>query len=255
MFCWASAQLTYFDRPTLPLNPSLSAVPASRSEFHRIQQQLESEKFSPLFPRGQPRAFHELNREEQAKHEKKRLAGKWGSVTATPPHHGVRALRGGNYHNYYVDPPDYCRKAYKKVHLTRLEERVTTICQRENSFYVDTVRAFRDRRYEFKGLHKVCASLGARLPSCCPSHVPMRTCPFSEGHTPQPYPLIPFYFQVWKKKLASAQDSGDAAEVKRCKNMEILYDSLQLAHKCILNSFYGYVMRKGYGRLPIARNI
>lgn len=52
--------------------------------------------------------------------------------------------------------------------------------------------------------------------------------------------------QVWKKKLSQAQDSGDAAEVKRCKNMEILYESLQLAHKCILNSFYGYVMRKGY---------
>uniref|UniRef100_A0A8B9R8J5 DNA polymerase epsilon catalytic subunit n=1 Tax=Astyanax mexicanus TaxID=7994 RepID=A0A8B9R8J5_ASTMX len=148
-------------------------MPASRSEFHRIQQQLESEKFPPLFPNGRPRAFHELNREEQARHEKKRLG-------------------------------DYCRKAYKKVHLTRLEERVTTICQRENSFYVDTVRAFRDRRYEFKGLHK-----------------------------------------VWKKKLSSAQEIGDAAEVKRCKNMEILYESLQLAHKCILNSFYGYVMRKG----------
>lgn len=29
--------------------------------------------------------------------------------------------------------------------------------------------------------------------------------------------------------------------------MVVLYDSLQLAHKCILNSFYGYVMRKGYG--------
>ena len=27
--------------------------------------------------------------------------------------------------------------------------------------------------------------------------------------------------------------------------MVVLYDSLQLAHKCILNSFYGYVMRKG----------
>ena len=27
--------------------------------------------------------------------------------------------------------------------------------------------------------------------------------------------------------------------------MVLLYDSLQLAHKCILNSFYGYVMRKG----------
>ncbi|XP_020776588.1 DNA polymerase epsilon catalytic subunit A [Boleophthalmus pectinirostris] len=148
-------------------------MPASRSEFHRIQQQLESEKFPPFFPNGPPRAFHSLNREEQAKHEKKRLA-------------------------------DYCKKAYKKVHVTRLEERITTICQRENSFYVDTVRAFRDRRYDFKGLHK-----------------------------------------VWKKKLSAAQDSGDAAEVKRCKNMEILYESLQLAHKCILNSFYGYVMRKG----------
>ena len=28
-------------------------------------------------------------------------------------------------------------------------------------------------------------------------------------------------------------------------DMVVLYDSLQLAHKCILNSFYGYVMRKG----------
>lgn len=27
--------------------------------------------------------------------------------------------------------------------------------------------------------------------------------------------------------------------------MVVLYDSLQLAHKCILNSFYGYVMRRG----------
>ena len=25
----------------------------------------------------------------------------------------------------------------------------------------------------------------------------------------------------------------------------MLYESLQLAHKCILNSFYGYVMRRG----------
>ncbi|XP_069475427.1 DNA polymerase epsilon catalytic subunit A isoform X1 [Ambystoma mexicanum] len=149
------------------------SMPASRSEYHRIQQQLESEKFPPLFPDRPPRAFHELNREEQAKYEKKRLA-------------------------------DYCRRAYKKIHVTRLEDRVTTICQRENSFYVDTVRAFRDRRYEFKGLHK-----------------------------------------VWKKKLSAAMESGDAAELKRCKNMEILYESLQLAHKCILNSFYGYVMRKG----------
>lgn len=29
------------------------------------------------------------------------------------------------------------------------------------------------------------------------------------------------------------------------QDMCVLYESLQLAHKCILNSFYGYVMRKG----------
>jgi hypothetical protein len=50
-------------------------VPASRSEYHRIQHQLESEKFPPLFPEGPARAFHELSREEQAKYEKRRLAG------------------------------------------------------------------------------------------------------------------------------------------------------------------------------------
>jgi DNA polymerase elongation subunit (family B) len=61
-----------------------------------------------------------------------------------------------------------------------------------------TVRAFRDRRYEFKGLTK-----------------------------------------VWKSKLSDAEKSGDAAEIKRANGMVVLYDSLQLAHKCILNSFYG----------------
>ena len=99
-------------------------MPASKNEYHRIQQQLENEKFPPQFPGGAPRAFHELNREEQASYEKKCLA-------------------------------DYCRKAYKKTKITSQEKRIATICQRENSFYVDTVRAFRDRRYEFKGLTKV----------------------------------------------------------------------------------------------------
>lgn len=99
-------------------------MPASRNEFQRIQQQLETEKFPPLFPGGPNRAFHEISREDQAIYEKKRLS-------------------------------EYCRKAYKKVRVTRTEERYTTICQKENSFYVDTVRAFRDRRYEYKGLSKV----------------------------------------------------------------------------------------------------
>lgn len=31
----------------------------------------------------------------------------------------------------------------------------------------------------------------------------------------------------------------------KAQQMIILFDSLQLAHKCILNSFYGYVMRRG----------
>lgn len=148
-------------------------MPASRNEFQRIQQQLETEKFPPLFPGGPHRAFHQLSREDQATFEKKRLS-------------------------------EYCRKAYKKTHITRIEERYTTICQKENSFYVDTVRAFRDRRYEYKGLSKVA-----------------------------------------KKQVSDAVASGDAGEIKSAKNREVLYDSLQLAHKCILNSFYGYVMRRG----------
>lgn len=148
-------------------------LPASRNEFQRIQQQLETEKFPPLFPGGPMRAFHELSKEDQANYEKKRLA-------------------------------DYCRKAYKKTKITKLETRTSTICQKENSFYVDTVRAFRDRRYEYKALTKVA-----------------------------------------KAAVASALKSGDAGEIKAAKGREVLYDSLQLAHKCILNSFYGYVMRKG----------
>ncbi|CAH0594349.1 unnamed protein product [Chrysodeixis includens] len=148
-------------------------LPATRSEYQRIQQQLETEKFPPLHPGGPTRAFHALPKEDQAAYEKKRLA-------------------------------DYCRVAYKKTKVTRTEVRTTTICQKENSFYVDTVRAFRDRRYEYKALNKQA-----------------------------------------KAKVAEAVKSGDAAEIKSAKSREVLYDSLQLAHKCILNSFYGYVMRRG----------
>ncbi|XP_018571015.1 DNA polymerase epsilon catalytic subunit A [Anoplophora glabripennis] len=148
-------------------------MPASRNEYQRIQQQLETEKFPPLYPGGPPRAFHQLSRQEQADLEKKRLS-------------------------------IYCRKVYKKLKITRVEERNTTICQRENSFYVDTVRAFRDRRYEYKGMSKKA-----------------------------------------KQAVTDAIKGGDASEIKSAKNREVLYDSLQLAHKCILNSFYGYVMRRG----------
>ncbi|KAM7522501.1 hypothetical protein LguiA_012403 [Lonicera macranthoides] len=99
----------------------------------------------------------------------------------------------------------YCQKAYKRVldkPVTELRE--AGICMRENPFYVDTVRNFRDRRYEYKGLNK-----------------------------------------VWKGKLSEAKGSGNPIKIQEAQDMVVLYDSLQLAHKCILNSFYGYVMRKG----------
>ncbi|CAF4738395.1 unnamed protein product, partial [Rotaria sp. Silwood2] len=99
---------------------------------------------------------------------------------------------------------DYCRKAYKKVNHTREETRETTVCQCENSSYVETVRAFGDRCYAYKGLHK-----------------------------------------KWKTNLGNATKKNDLNEVKCCNNLFVIYDSLQFAYKCILNSFYGYVMRRG----------
>ncbi|KAH9919999.1 uncharacterized protein BXZ73DRAFT_92015 [Epithele typhae] len=75
---------------------------------------------------------------------------------------------------------------YKKVKDTKIEEREAIVCQRENPFYVDTVRRFRDRRYEYKGLHK-----------------------------------------TWKK------------------NLDTVVSEQRSITECILNSFYGYVMRKG----------
>ena len=44
---------------------------------------------------------------------------------------------------------------FRKAHVTREELRETTVCMKENSFYVDTVRDFRDRRYEFKNMQKM----------------------------------------------------------------------------------------------------
>jgi DNA polymerase epsilon subunit 1 len=96
---------------------------------------------------------------------------------------------------------EYARKAYKKTKITEEETRTDIVCMRENDFYVDTVRQFRDRRYEYKKMNK-----------------------------------------DWKKKAANA---SDATTKKLCEDRVMVYDSLQIAHKCILNSFYGYVMRKG----------
>jgi hypothetical protein len=96
----------------------------------------------------------------------------------------------------------YCQTVYKRVKDTVETDKAATVCQRENPFYVNTVRAFRDRRYEYKGKTK-----------------------------------------EWGKKLGAAEKAGNALDAELARARVVLYDSLQLAHKCILNSFYGYVMR------------
>ncbi|KAI0343807.1 DUF1744-domain-containing protein [Trametopsis cervina] len=148
--------------------------PARRDEFNMIKHALNQESFPPKKPGMGQRKFVDLTDAEQTALLHKRLG-------------------------------DYSRKVYKKIKDTKVENRESIICQRENPFYIDTVRRFRDRRYEYKGLHK-----------------------------------------TWKKNFDSVVSEGRSiAEVDEAKKMIVLYDSLQLAHKCILNSFYGYVMRKG----------
>lgn len=42
------------------------------------------------------------------------------------------------------------------------ETRDTTVCMREHPFYVDTIRAFRDRRYEYVLTRRTDGYLGIR---------------------------------------------------------------------------------------------
>lgn len=146
--------------------------PAKMDEYLMIRRALENEVFPGRNPKAPQRTWDDLSAADRASQIKKRLG-------------------------------DYSRKVYNRIHKAEIVEREAIICQRENPFYVDTVRDFRDRRYDFKNLQK-----------------------------------------VWKKKVAEVP-AGDTAGKEDAKKMVVLYDSLQLAHKVILNSFYGYVMRKG----------
>jgi len=149
-------------------------LPAKRDEYNMIRRAVANETFLGKTNKSLSRTFQELSLDEQAEKVRKRLQ-------------------------------DYSKKIYHKIHDSKTIEREAIICQRENPFYVDTVRNFRDRRYDFKGQQK-----------------------------------------VWKGKTEALKSSGASAhEVEEGKKMIILFDSLQLAHKVILNSFYGYVMRKG----------
>ena len=138
--------------------------PATKSEYDRTKDQLSRETFEDGM------SFHELSELEQAEKIAKRLK-------------------------------EYSKNAYKKTKVTEEVTREDTVCMRENGFYVDTVREFRDRRYDYKRWTK-----------------------------------------EWKKKVGQAKN---AAEKKEAEDRVLVYDSLQVALKCILNSFYGYVMRKG----------
>ncbi|KAJ6441015.1 DNA polymerase epsilon catalytic subunit A [Purpureocillium lavendulum] len=149
-------------------------MPAKRDEYNMIRNTLENERFPGKTPQAPMRAFQDLSADEQAGLVRKRLQL-------------------------------YSQKVYHKIHDSTTIVREAIICQRENPFYINTVRDFRDRRYDYKGKAK-----------------------------------------VWKGKTESLKSSGaSATDVDAAKKMIILYDSLQLAHKVILNSFYGYVMRKG----------
>ncbi|MCJ1404631.1 DNA polymerase epsilon catalytic subunit [Xylographa trunciseda] len=149
-------------------------LPAQKNEYNMIRHALENERFPGKYANSLARTFQDLSVDEQAGMVKKRLQ-------------------------------DYSKKIYHKIHETKTVEREAIICQRENPFYVDTVKDFRDRRYDFKGKQK-----------------------------------------VWKVKTESLKASGASLpEIEEARKMIILFDSLQLAHKVILNSFYGYVMRKG----------
>jgi DNA polymerase epsilon subunit 1 len=51
--------------------------------------------------------------------------------------------------------------------------------------------------------------------------------------------------KLTKSSKKAAESASNAVEKKEAEDKVLIYDSLQVAHKCILNSFYGYVMRKG----------
>ncbi|KAK2196352.1 bifunctional DNA polymerase epsilon [Babesia duncani] len=100
----------------------------------------------------------------------------------------------------------YCQKVHKKTKVTKEVNVESIVCQRENPFYVQTVQKFRDLRYVYKRLKK-------------------------EGETTL-------------KELQRAP-THDAVKHREAMDKILINDSLQMAHKCILNSFYGYVKRGG----------
>ena len=165
-----------FNRPesncTRPLNWEWKGeyYPLTRGEYEQIKVQIEYEH---LKNSESGKSFYELPPEEQQ--------------TAI-----LRRVK------------ERSQKIYKQLYVSKTELKENTVCMRGNSFYVDTIRDFRDRRYEFKG-----------------------------------------FVKVYKTKMQEYEAQNDMVKAQEANDMSIMYESLQLAHKVILNSFYGYVMRRG----------
>ncbi|KAH0573608.1 DNA polymerase epsilon, catalytic subunit [Spironucleus salmonicida] len=111
----------------------------------------------------------------------------------------------------------YCQKVYKTRSKTIETLKQSCNCQRENPFFVDTVRAFRDLRYVYKGRQK--------------------------EHT---ISMTNYDNQVKNGNFSSESERQQLIQrSQEQKQLVVLNESLQLAHKAILNSFYGYAMRAG----------
>ena len=118
--------------------------PASKAESDNIRNQLEYETVIELTSYRPPtNSYHLLPLRYETVIDKEGNARPFLDLDASEQNQKFRARL-----------KDFCQKAYKKTHVTKMEERVATTCQRENPFYIDTVRAFRDRRYEYKALNK-----------------------------------------------------------------------------------------------------
>lgn len=110
----------------------------------------------------------------------------------------------------------FCQKTYHQKQCTIEQLRQSVICQRENPFYVDTVRNFRNRRYIYKKEQKKAGIKAAEYDKLLDN-----------------------------PDLTTAQRRELSEKHQFYEGLVLLNESLQLAHKAILNSFYGYAMRTG----------
>lgn len=94
---------------------------ARKSDYITVRNQLQAERFPAVTDGGPLRNYDQLGEEEKEGYLKKRLQA-------------------------------YTQSVYKRVHEPPVTEtRTANVCMRENPFYVNTVRDFRNRRYEYKG--------------------------------------------------------------------------------------------------------